>query len=279
MPQRPDLSAIRPVLLCGGLGRRLFPLSTPDKPKPFLALCSDKTMLQETALRFLGAKPPVVICNRQHADLVRADLSEIKMAPHLILEEPCCRNTAPAAALAARYFQDQAPDELLLFLPCDHKIARPEVLHAAVAKSIGAAISGDFVLFGETPSMPDTGYGYIRAGEKQAGSEEVLRVQHFHEKPEAERARTYIEDGCYWNTGLLLVRADALAAAFAAYMPEFWECVQTLDLPNPDLESFTHLPDISLDYALLEKIQTCALCPVDMGWSDIGTLDRLRASA
>ena len=267
------LRDIRPVLLCGGMGRRLSPLSTPEKPKPFLPLLSSHSMLQETLLRVSGTKDPAILCSKDHAHLVQKDLDALSIRADLIIREPLSRNTAPAIALAAKAYQET--EEILLFLPCDHKIENMSAFHDALCIAYEGAKTGHIMLFGERPDTPDTGYGYIQA----TGEGNILAVQKFHEKPDLDHAARYMNAGFFWNTGMIMARADALAKAFADDAPEIWSLALHIDPLNINQQIFAKMPDISIDYALLEKIQSLKLVPTSLGWSDIGTLDRLKALA
>jgi len=230
-------------------------------------------MFQETLLRVRAARSPAILCNHQHIELVRRDLDGVHMTADVIVLEPLSRNTAPAAALIARYYQNKGRDEILLFLPSDHKIGKPDVFHAALDKAFPLAEAGSFVLFGEKPTTPDTGYGYIKT------HRDSLNIAFFHEKPPVEKAAEYIHQGCYWNTGIIMVRTSVLIEAFRANSAQIWNIVMSLSLPVPEKETFECLPDISIDYALLEALPNKKLLPVCMEWADIGTIDRLKALA
>lgn len=270
----PDLSQIRPVILCGGMGNRLKPLSTPEKPKPFLPLLSDLTMLQQTVLRVKTAKSPAILCNRLHGQLVEKDLMDLNIRPDVIIEEPISKNTAPAAALAARYYEAwQSPDEILLFLPSDHRIGDLKAFHTALERALPLVKAGDFVLFGEKPTCPDTGYGYIKT------YDDSFDIELFQEKPQVEVAAQYIRQGCYWNTGILMVECNVLISAIKTYQSQIWDVVEKVSLPRPEQALFDRISDISIDYALLEHVKNRKMLPISMEWGDIGTLDRLKALA
>ena len=270
-----DLSAIRPVLLCGGMGTRLKPLSTAKRPKPFLTLYSDKTMLQETLLRMRGAKSPAVLCNRDHSELVSHDIEHLGIEADIIIKEPISRNTAPAIALAAKHYAEQNKNEVLLFLPCDHVIKDMNAFHHAISESFKYAEDGNIILFGETPHVPDTGYGYI-----QSESNDVFTtVKCFHEKPDALKAAQYISEGYFWNTGIIMARADAIQQAFQTYANNIYKQINALSAERISQVRYSKIPNISMDYAVLEKMDGLTLYKVSMGWSDIGTIDRLKALA
>ena len=219
-------------------------------------------------------KPPAILCNHTHAGMVRHDLAEIECEADIIIKEPLMRNTAPAIALAVRHYQRTG--DVLLILPCDHKIADVAALLDALETAyIATEQEGTVVLFGEPPQGPDTGYGYIQA----IGDDRIRDIKYFHEKPDIETAASYIKSGCFWNTGIIIGGAVALARAFQKYAPEIWGLAEQIDPLDINKEKFVKMPDISMDFAILEKMKGLRLCPVKMGWADIGTLDRLRASA
>jgi mannose-1-phosphate guanylyltransferase len=274
---QPDISSLRPVILCGGFGRRLAPLSTPQKPKAFLKLLSqDHSMFQETIMRVRKALAPAILCNADHRAQVNSHLAGIKCTADVIISEPVSKNTAPAFALAAKNYEGSK--DILLFLPCDHKIKYLSAFHEALKRAITEAKDGHFVLFGEKPSCPDTGLGYILP-EGSDKNKDILAVQAFHEKPDMALAASYIDRGALWNMGIVMVRADVLAAQFREHQPWLWQVISTLDVGAIDRERFQAIVAQSFDKAILEKIASIKMCPVDLGWADIGTLDRLAASA
>lgn len=275
---RRNLELIQPVLLCGGLGQRLYPLSTPDKPKPFLNLTSELSMLQETALRVSELKPPMVLCNDQHVDMVYKDIDGINLKVGPVIGEPTSKNTGPACALAVKYFLEMEKDEILLFLPCDHVIKNLPAFHEAIEKSYDAANKDQIVLFGEQPSSPDTGYGYIQV-KPEPNQKSVKTIQQFIEKPVLEDAMSYLEQGYLWNTGIMVVRTSTLLRAFQEHAPDIWHVIKDLSVKHFTDKDYSKCPDISIDYALLENMHGIMVCEVDMGWSDIGTMDRLKALA
>ncbi len=285
---RPDLSGIQPVLLCGGLGSRLYPLSTPEKPKPYLNLISDDlSLLQETALRLKGAGDPVILCHEDHIDLSLQQLDEADVKTGMVIAEPMRKNTAPAVALATYTLADDT-DPLLLFLPCDHQIKDVEAFHAALEKAENAAKKEAIVLFAEKPHYAETGYGYISVeGESDGG---VARIASFHEKPQEQVAKKYIRGGYLWNTGIVMARASVLEESFKKYAPDIWENVSTPDLLaerrlqnhsgimvlSAALSIFQSMPNISFDVAILEECDHLECVPVSMKWADIGRLDTLK---
>ena len=254
----PDMSKIRPVLLCGGVGSALYPLSTPKLPKPFLRLVSDHTMLQETLIRTRGMKPPHIICNIHHVDIVKSQCGEVDIVDMSVMPEKVRRNTGPAVANAARYFQSKS-DEILLLLPCDHVIKEVETYQCILSQaSHDAALDHSLLLFGATANSCETGYGYIETDSKD--SKRTQKIRAFHEKPDAKTALKYIQKGYYWNTGMIMARADIL--------------YQTIQKCAPEL--FNETSNIAFDYAVLEKAKNLSLMPLVVGWSDIGTHARLQ---
>lgn len=267
-----------PVIMAGGSGTRLWPLSRSMYPKQFIDLASDKTMLQDTVLRLEGmdCAPPVVICNEEHRFFVAQQLSEIGIKGQIILE-PVGRNTAPAIALAALITD---PDDLLLVMAADHVITDMAAFQIAVEKARQLAVSGYLTTFGIVPDSPNIGYGYIKAGE---GLETGQRVQAFVEKPDRETAKEYLaEGGYYWNSGMFLFKAGAYMDELEAFRPDIAEACRSAAKPERDLdfiridaEAFARCPDDSVDYAVMEKTAKAAMVSLDAGWSDIGSWEAL----
>jgi len=259
---------IRPVILCGGSGSRLWPLSRSQYPKQLLQLTSQLSLLQETMQRLGGLSAnlldPLVICNEGHRFLVARQFEEIGAQPTLVLE-PEGRNTAPAAAVAA--LMQEAPEStLLLVLPADHVIADADALVCAVEQAIAAARDGRLVTFGIVPTAPETGYGYIRAG---AAHGDVLAVERFVEKPDYETARGYVQSGSYfWNSGMFLFSAAAYLAELTAHAPDMVAaCRRSIANVRPgdrevrlQAEEFLACPADSIDYAVMEKRRWPASC-------------------
>ena len=271
---------ITPVIMAGGSGTRLWPLSRAGHPKQFLALNSDKTMLQQTVERLsdLPTSESLVICNEEHRFFVAEQLREIDALGKIILE-PVGRNTAPAIALAALAHKETDP--LLLVLSADHVIADRGAFTEAVMKAVPFAEAGKLVTFGIVPTKPHTGYGYIEAGTCQAGA---YKVASFKEKPNAYAARKYIDDGrYYWNSGMFLFKASNYLKELEAHSPNI--CVtceramantsSDLDFIRIDSDAFSACPDDSIDYAIMEKTEHAVLVPLDAGWSDIGSWSSL----
>ncbi len=273
---------IVPVILSGGGGTRLWPLSRPDKPKQFLALASERTMLQATAGRTADRtryEPPLIVANAAHAEEIEAQLQAIGCEPQAIVLEPVARNTAAAIALAAL---SVAPDALLLVMPSDHVIEKESALHDAVAGGLGFAQQGWLVTFGITPTHAETGYGYIKLAEPL--DPRVHRVERFIEKPLRPAAEAMLAEGGYaWNGGIFLFQAAALLQALDEFAPQVLEqAKQSLNRAGkqgvrvqPDAEAFAAAPSESIDYAVMEKAAKVAVLPVDLGWSDVGSWDAL----
>ncbi|MGH8127071.1 MAG: mannose-1-phosphate guanylyltransferase/mannose-6-phosphate isomerase [Gammaproteobacteria bacterium] len=278
-----------PVILSGGSGTRLWPLSRERYPKQFLALQNDGTSLfQATFKRLEGMvdlEAPLVVANAEHRFLAAEQLRESGIAEATLLLEPEGRNTAPALAVAALMAQTRDPEALLLVLPADHAIAQSARFHAAVRIGSEAARAGRLVVFGVVPDRPETGYGYIRrdgpAGDAPAP------VAAFVEKPDAERAVEFLASGDYlWNSGMFLFRADRYLAELASYAPEVLEAAteaihkarRDLDFIRLDVEAFRRSPAISIDYAVMEHTQDAVVVPLDAGWSDVGSWGALAAA-
>jgi mannose-1-phosphate guanylyltransferase/mannose-6-phosphate isomerase len=280
---------ISPVLLCGGSGTRLWPLSRADMPKQLQALAHEDTMLQATALRVnvdtgsIAFRPPMVVAGEAHRFLVTEQLLHVRVQPEVVLLEPQGRNTAPAVALAAHWHVQQGnPDALMLVMPSDHLICNEEAFRAAIAAAAPHAAAGRLVTFGITPNEPATGYGYIEA-EPGARAGEARPVRRFVEKPDAETAARYVADGLFWNAGIFLLKASVFLEALAAHAPDVATSVASAAgslsreglFTRPDADTFAAIPSISIDYAVMERSPNVSVVPVDMGWSDVGSWDAL----
>lgn len=276
---------IRPVILSGGSGSRLWPVSREHYPKQFLKLNSERySLLQETALRLSSLESgaaPLVVCNDEHRFLVAEQLQSIGVPPARILLEPEGRNTAPALALACLTAMEQDADAILLVMPADHVIQDEAAFAAAVAQGLALVEQGALVTFGIEPASPHTGYGYIRCGER-AG--EGYRVAAFVEKPDLEHAREYLESGDYlWNSGIFLVRARHFLEELATHAADIMSDVRAafegrredMDFLRIDAECFARCRSESIDYAVMERTQDAAVIPMDPGWSDIGSWDAI----
>jgi len=284
-----------PVILSGGSGTRLWPLSRELYPKQLLPLVGDRTMLQETASRLAGVDgvvAPVVVCNESHRFMVAEQLRELGVPARAIILEPVGRNTAPAVAVAALVALEQAAaesrdavgsaDPVLLVLPADHVIRDVDAFRAAVAAGLAAAEAGRLVTFGIVPDRPETGYGYIRCA---SGDGPAYAVEEFVEKPDADTARAYVESGEYfWNSGMFMFRASVYLAELRRHAPEILGNCKTavaaatrdLDFTRLPGDSFARCPSDSIDYAVMEKTHSAVVVPLAAGWSDVGSWSALQ---
>jgi mannose-1-phosphate guanylyltransferase/mannose-6-phosphate isomerase len=279
-------SKVYPVILSGGSGTRLWPLSRASLPKQLLALHGERTMIQETVLRaqLPGAAEPLLLCSDAHRFLIAEQMQEIGVNPRAIVLEPMGRNTAPAAAVAALMTAEQVPQGVIVLLPSDHVVRDAKVFAEAVAKAAAAAREGHIVTFGMAPTGPETGYGYVHRGVAIEKLDGAHRVQRFVEKPDAETAAAYLADGGYfWNSGMFVFRADVLVEDLRLHAPDVLAAAREalakakrdLDFVRLDAEAFANAPNISIDYALMEKTDRAAIVPCDIGWSDVGAWSAL----
>jgi mannose-1-phosphate guanylyltransferase / mannose-6-phosphate isomerase len=275
-----------PVILSGGSGTRLWPLSRSSLPKQLLPLNGSRTMIQETVLRagLPDAAPPILLCNDDHRFLVAEQMQQIGVEPSAIVLEPEGRNTAPAAAVAALIGGETDPKAVMLLLPSDHVIADETAFRRAVMVATRAAQEGHIVTFGMTPTAPETGYGYVQRGAELPGVDGAFKVQRFVEKPDVETATGYVADGGYfWNGGMFVFRADVLLEELARQAPDILPAVRDavaksqrdLDFIRLDADSFARAPNISIDYAVMERTGRAALVPCAMGWNDVGSWSSL----
>ncbi len=274
---------LQPVLLSGGSGTRLWPLSREAYPKQFLALAGERTMLQDTWLRvaeLAGGAAPIVVANEEHRFLAGEQLRQVGVARAAIVLEPAGRNTAPAIAAAALQAMAGGEDPLLLVLPSDHVVRDPEAFRAAVREAAPAAEQGALVTFGIVPESPETGFGYIQS----AAGEGVRRVRRFVEKPDAATARQYLDaGGYYWNSGMFLFRASRYLAELARFRPDILSAVRAAfdgakrdgDFVRLDQDAFAACPSDSIDYAVMEKTGDAMVLPVEIGWNDVGSWSAL----
>lgn len=271
---------IQPVIIAGGSGSRLWPLSRASFPKQFLKLEGDGTMLQNTLTRLKGIDylSPIVICNEEHRFIAAEQLRSIGELNNNIILEPIGRNTAPAIALAAFMALSQGNDPILLVLAADHIIENSSVFLDSVKDAVSYAQSGKLVTFGIIPSAPETGYGYIEKGEKEGNV--GFKVSQFVEKPNIDTAREYINSGnFYWNSGIFLFKASRYLEELRKYRRDVYDaCEMALSNTNSDLdfvrvseEAFLACPDISIDYAVMEATDASVVIPMDAGWSDVGS--------
>lgn len=275
---------LTPVLLSGGVGSRLWPVSREAYPKQFLALASEVSMLQDTLHRTsaLDCAAPIVVCNEEHRFMVAEQLRQLDVAPSSIILEPEGRNTAPAVALAAIQALVADPEAVLLVLPADHVIRDVESFTAAVMLAMPAAEQGTLMTFGVVPDAPETGYGYLRIGDDRGNG--LRALDSFVEKPDEETARGYLEDGGYlWNSGMFLLSAKTYLAELERLAPEMFaacaaamaETTGDLDFLRPDGAAFRACPSDSIDYAVMEKTTLGGVVPLDCGWSDVGAWSTL----
>lgn len=271
---------ILPVILSGGAGTRLWPLSRNGYPKQFLSLTSDLSLFQETLKRLVGiqgAMAPMVVCNEDHRFLIAEQALEIGHTLSAILLEPAAKNTAPAIALGALKARESGEDPLLLVLPSDHVFTDTAAFHAAVEQALSVAKAGHLVTFGIVPTHPETGYGYIQAGAALAVG--GMQVARFVEKPNRETAQSYLDaEGYFWNSGMFLFKASAYLEALATHNPAMLEaCTSALAAAKADLDfcrvdatAFDDCPTDSVDYAVMEKTTRAAVVPLAAGWNDVG---------
>ena len=277
---------IVPVILCGGSGTRLWPLSRSYLPKQFLPLISERTMLQETALRVRGiegAAAPIAIANEEHRFLAAEQLREISTVPHALLLEPAGRGTAAAAAAAALMLRAEDPDSIMLLMPADHAISKLPHFHAAIRTAAQLASQGSLVVFGIAPSSPHTGYGYIRQGAPEG---EAFAVERFVEKPNLETAKGFLAAGGYfWNSGIFVFRADRYLSELQRHRPDIVDAVSAamssaqrdVDFVRPGRDAFLAVPDDSIDRAVMERTRDAVVVPAKFTWSDVGSWSALWA--
>ncbi|HMB31568.1 MAG TPA: mannose-1-phosphate guanylyltransferase/mannose-6-phosphate isomerase, partial [Desulfohalobiaceae bacterium] len=279
---------IVPVVLSGGSGTRLWPLSRSQAPKQFISFIDQKSMFQDTVLRLLDiekVRSPIAICNESHRFMVAEQFRELELQPGNIILEPIGRNTAPAIAVSAFQALSQEKSPVLLILPADHYIQRNQELKRAVAVGYDFAEQGRLVTFGIVPSDPKTGYGYIKKGEpllRQGGSlaSDAFAIERFVEKPDKESAKTYVESGGYcWNSGMFMFRADVYLSELEKSDPEMIKaCQKALEAADKDMDFlrlnrgwFQQCPNNSIDYAVMEHTDKGAMVPLESGWSDLGS--------
>ncbi|MFW9515996.1 mannose-1-phosphate guanylyltransferase/mannose-6-phosphate isomerase [Xanthomonas euvesicatoria] len=277
------MSDVLPIILSGGSGTRLWPLSRESYPKQFLPLVGDKSMLQSTWLRAapVAGHAPIVVANEEHRFMAAEQLQQLGVKPSAILLEPKGRNTAPAIAVAALEATRDGADPLLLVLPSDHVIQNEAAFQAAVTLAATAAEQGKLVTFGIKPTAPETGYGYIKAGAGTGAS----AVERFVEKPDLATAQSYLASGeYYWNSGMFLFRASRYLEELRKFHPAIADACQKAwengkrdaDFTRLDKDAFAASPSDSIDYAVMEKTADAVVVPLDAGWNDVGSWSSLR---
>lgn len=274
-----------PLILSGGSGTRLWPVSRRNLPKQFLSLSGDGTLFQQAITRtqkLPEVAAPIVVASEDHRFMVADQLLEVGVKGAAIVLEPLARNTAPAIALGALKALEHDPQALLLVLPADHLIGDTTSFTAAVQQALPAAREGWLVTFGIRPDRPETGFGYICRAESIGG--DAFRVERFVEKPDLATAESYVKDGGYdWNSGMFLFKASRYLEELGQHAPDMLEAVRKayatghsdLDFVRVDAEAFAKVPDNSIDYAVMEKTSHAAVIPVSCAWSDIGSWSAL----
>ena len=278
---------IYPVILSGGAGTRLWPLSRAVLPKQLLPLVADKTMLQDTALRVTNwpeLMAPLVVCGNDHRFMVAEQLREVGITPLGILLEPVGRNTAPAVAAAAHHLQQIDPEAVMLVLPADHVIENIAAFREAVERATRLVAAGKLATFGIVPKTPETGYGYIRRGEPVAECGDCYNVARFVEKPDAATAEGFVAEGTYyWNSGMFMFGAARYLQELEEHAPAIATAAnQAMDAAYRDLDfcrldetAFSACPSDSIDYAVMEHTHDAAVVPADIGWNDVGSWSAL----
>lgn len=278
---------IVPVILAGGSGTRLWPLSRQLYPKQLIDIYNKNTMLQNTLLRLKGMEnidSPIVVCNEEHRFMAAEQLRKIKTDPMAIILEPVRRNTAPAAVVAALKAMEDKHDPILLVLPADHVIEKSVEFHAAVKAGKKYAQDNHLITFGIVPDSPETGYGYIKSGQMLEKDTKISTIEQFVEKPDLAAAQKYMDTGSYfWNSGIFMFKASAIIQELENHAPDIVNfCrkaittgIQDLDFFRLKRDIFETLPSDSIDYAVMEKTSKAVVVPLDAGWNDLGSFDAL----
>ncbi|KAB2850430.1 MAG: mannose-1-phosphate guanylyltransferase/mannose-6-phosphate isomerase, partial [Hyphomicrobiaceae bacterium] len=278
--------SIHPIILCGGSGTRLWPLSRAMFPKQFIRFNGGNRSFLQATIRRLdgleGVSPPTLLCNNDHRFLVLDEIATVGIEPRQIILEPIARNTAPAIAVAARAIVQEDPEAILVVMPSDHVIRDEAKFAKAVVDAAAISKRGALVLFGIVADKPETGYGYIRRGAKLAGETEnaAYEVSAFVEKPDIETAKRYLADGSYfWNSGIFVLHAQTFLAELERFEPQIAKVSRAalakaevdLGLLRLDRVAFAEAPAISVDYAVMERTAAAVMIPLDVGWSDVGS--------
>lgn len=278
-----DGNRIIPVILSGGTGTRLWPMSRESYPKQLLALTSERSLLQETVARVVDPArfaPPMIVCNAEHRFIIAEELKQTGVTPHSIVLEPVGRNTAPAVAVAALMLAEADAQALMLVLPSDHTIADEAAFRSAVASAAAVAGNGALITFGIKPTTAETGYGYIHRGAPLKGHAGCFEVAEFVEKPDAATAARYLSAGDYdWNSGMFLFAPSSYLAELERLEPEMLDACRAavsgaekdLDFLRLAADAFRRSPSRSIDYAVMEHTRRAVVVPAEMGWSDIGS--------
>ena len=276
-----------PVILSGGSGTRLWPLSRAALPKQFLPLVSEHTLFQETVLRLKGfpdISAPLVVCNNEHRFLVAEQLHVIRSEPLLQVLEPVGRNTAPAVAIAAFAAIEKDAQAVLLVLPADHLIQNVTGFHASIQVALDLAQQDKLVTFGIPPNEPATGFGYIERGNSLGADQQAFSVARFVEKPDLDTAKQFLASGnFFWNSGMFVFKAEVYLSELQRHRPDIYQAAQLawqhsthdLDFCRLDEKDFAACPSESIDYAVMERTKDAAMVTVDIGWSDIGSWSSL----
>ena len=289
-----ETSSLIPVILCGGTGTRLWPLSRASYPKQYWPLgdTGDKSLLQQTQLRLDGLRgldDPILICNEDHRFIVAEQMRQINVDPGAILLEPIGRNTAPAVALAALHATALGNDPLLLVLAADHLIGDAEIFRSVIEAGRIPAQEGRLVTFGIVPTGPETGYGYIEAAEPcKPGDLSGVAIKRFVEKPNLAKAKEFLSNGCFtWNSGMFLFKASTMLTELEQFAPEVVSCCRAalademadLDFLRLEREAFAKCPSVPIDVAVMEQTSLGTVLPLDAGWSDVGSWSALWETA
>lgn len=287
MTNNPQGLRIFPVILSGGAGVRLWPMSREQYPKQLLPLYSERSMLQDTAQRVADPArfaEPLVICNQEHRFLIAEQMRQAGFGKARIVLEPVGRNTAAAAAVAALLVAEQEPDGQILLLPADHVILDQDMFLKTVTSAAAAASAGHLTTFGIVPTAPETGYGYIRRGDAIDGQDDAFHVAAFVEKPPREQAERYVaEKNFFWNSGMFLLPVRQYLAELERWEPAVLDTCRKalaqgrsdLDFFRLDEEAFAACPNISIDYAVMERTAAAAVVPCSIGWTDVGAWSAL----